>query len=62
MEQGLFATKVPEEVGGGLDYLSVTLMDRELGKATWGMMGWSGGPRSSRTPFRASSGGHLCFR
>ena len=45
MEQGLFAANMPEDVGGGgLDYLSVTLMDRELGKATWGMMGWVGRP------------------
>jgi acyl-CoA dehydrogenase len=45
MEQGLFAANMPEDVGGGgLDYLSVTLMDRELGKATWGMMGWAGRP------------------
>jgi acyl-CoA dehydrogenase len=45
MEQGLFAANMPEGVGGGgLDYLSVTLMDRELGKATWGMMGWVGRP------------------
>jgi acyl-CoA dehydrogenase len=45
MEQGLFAANMPEEVGGGgLDYLSVTLVDRELGKATWGMMGWVGRP------------------
>ncbi len=45
MEQGLFAANMPEEVGGGgLDYMSVTLMDRELGKATWGMVGWVGRP------------------
>jgi len=45
MEQGLFAANMPGDVGGGgLDYLSVTLMDRELGKATWGMMGWVGRP------------------
>jgi acyl-CoA dehydrogenase len=45
MEQGLFAANMPEEVGGGgLDYMSVTLMDRELGKATWGMIGWVGRP------------------
>jgi acyl-CoA dehydrogenase len=45
MEQGLFAANMPEEVGGGgLDYMSVTLMDRELGKATWGIIGWIGRP------------------
>ena len=30
--------------GHGLDYVSVTLMDRELGKSTWGLMGWVGRP------------------
>jgi acyl-CoA dehydrogenase len=45
MEQGLYAANMPENVGGGgLDYMSVTLMDRELGKATWGMIGWVGRP------------------
>ena len=45
MEQGLFAANMPEDVGGGgLDYLSVTLMDRELGKTTWGMVGCIGRP------------------
>jgi acyl-CoA dehydrogenase len=45
MEQGLFAANMPKEVGGGgLDYISVALMDRELGKATWGMIGWIGRP------------------
>jgi len=44
-ELGLFAANMPEEAGGGgLDYVSVTLMDRELGKSTWGLMGWVGRP------------------
>jgi acyl-CoA dehydrogenase len=44
-ELGLFAANMPEDVGGGgLDYVSVTLMDRELGKSTWGLMGWVGRP------------------
>jgi acyl-CoA dehydrogenase len=44
-EMGLFAANMPAEVGGGgLDYVSVTLMDRELGKSTWGLMGWVGRP------------------
>ncbi len=42
---GLYAANMPAEIGGGgLDYLSVTLMDRELGKSTWGLMGWVGRP------------------
>lgn len=44
-EQGLYAANMPEEAGGGgLDYLSVTLMDREIGKSTWGLCGWIGRP------------------
>src|SRR5262249_21039012 len=44
-ELGLYAANMPAEVGGGgLDFLSVTLMDRELGKSTWGLMGWVGRP------------------
>jgi acyl-CoA dehydrogenase len=44
-ELGMFAANMPEDVGGGgLDYVSVTLMDRELGKSTWGLMGWVGRP------------------
>ncbi|MGH8631835.1 MAG: acyl-CoA dehydrogenase family protein, partial [Burkholderiales bacterium] len=43
--QGLYAANMPAEIGGGgLDYLSVTLMDRELGKSTWGLIGWIGRP------------------
>jgi len=45
MEQGLHAANMPEEAGGGgLDFLSATLMDRELGKSTWGLVGWVGRP------------------
>jgi len=41
MEQGLFAYNMPAEVGGGgLDSVSTALIDRELGKSTWGLMGW----------------------
>src|SRR5215471_10078559 len=45
LEQGLHAANMPAEVGGGgLDFLSVTLMDRELGKSTYGLVGWVGRP------------------
>jgi len=45
LEQGLYAANMPAEVGGGgLDFLSATLMDRELGKSTWGLVGWVGRP------------------
>jgi alkylation response protein AidB-like acyl-CoA dehydrogenase len=44
-ERGLYAANMPEEAGGGgLDFLSATLMDRELGKSTWGLVGWVGRP------------------
>src|SRR5215510_8452233 len=44
-EQGLHAANMPEEAGGGgLDFPSATLMDRELGKSTWGLVGWVGRP------------------
>jgi acyl-CoA dehydrogenase len=45
IEQGLYAANMPAEAGGGgLDFVSATLMDRELGKATWGLVGWIGRP------------------
>ena len=45
LEQGLYAANMPAEAGGGgLDFLSATLMDRELGKSTWGLVGWVGRP------------------
>jgi len=45
MEQGLYAANMPAEAGGGgLDFLSATLMDRELGKSTYGLVGWVGRP------------------
>jgi acyl-CoA dehydrogenase len=45
VEQGLYAANMPAEAGGGgLDFVSATLMDRELGKSTWGLVGWIGRP------------------
>jgi acyl-CoA dehydrogenase len=45
IEQGLYAASMPAEVGGGgLDFLSAALLDRELGKSTWGLVGWVGRP------------------
>jgi acyl-CoA dehydrogenase len=45
IEQGLYAANMPSEAGGGgLDFVSATLMDRELGKSTWGLVGWIGRP------------------
>ncbi|WP_425449929.1 acyl-CoA dehydrogenase family protein [Virgifigura deserti] len=45
MAQGLYAANMPESVGGGgLDAVSMTLFDRELGKATWGLAGYVGRP------------------
>jgi len=45
MAMGLYAANMPAEVGGGgLDFVSATLMDRELGKSTWGLVGWIGRP------------------
>ena len=44
-ELGLYAASMPAEVGGGgLDFVSVTLMDREIGKSTYGLVGWIGRP------------------
>jgi acyl-CoA dehydrogenase len=44
-EYGLYAANMPAEVGGGgLDFLSVAMMDREIGKSTWGLCGWIGRP------------------
>jgi alkylation response protein AidB-like acyl-CoA dehydrogenase len=38
-ELGLFAANMAEDaVGGGLDYVFVTLLDRELGKSIGGLM------------------------
>jgi acyl-CoA dehydrogenase len=45
IDQGLYAANMPAEVGGGgLDFVSATLMDREFGKSTWGLVGWIGRP------------------
>ena len=45
MAQGLYAANMPESVGGGgLDTVSMTLFDRELGKASWGLAGYVGRP------------------
>jgi acyl-CoA dehydrogenase len=43
--QGLYAGNMPESVGGGgLDAVSLTLFDRELGKASWALRGYVGRP------------------
>ena len=40
IEMGFFAANLPESVGGGgLDYTSLGLMERELGKASYGLAG-----------------------
>jgi acyl-CoA dehydrogenase len=54
LEQGLYAANMPAEAGGGgLDFLSATLMDRELGKSTWGLIGWVGRPSEILNACRA---------
>ena len=62
-EQGLHAANMPEEAGGGgLDFLSATLMDRELGKSTWGLVGWVGRPSEILNACRAISATPICCR
>ncbi|MFQ5982818.1 MAG: acyl-CoA dehydrogenase family protein, partial [Woeseiaceae bacterium] len=40
IEMGFFAANLPESVGGGgLDYTTMGLFERELGKASWGLAG-----------------------
>ena len=40
IEMGFFAANLPEAVGGGgLDYTTLGLMERELGKASYGLAG-----------------------
>jgi len=42
---GLFAANMPESVGGGgLDNVSLALLDRELGKVGWGLRGYVARP------------------
>lgn len=42
---GLYAANMPERVGGGgLDAVSLALLDRELGKVGWGLRGYVGRP------------------
>ncbi len=42
---GLYAANLPEEVGGGgLDHLSMALVERELGRTTWALQGFVGRP------------------
>ena len=63
MEQGLYAANMPAEAGGGgLDFLSATLMDRELGKRPGAWSAGSAGPRRSSTPARATSATPICCR
>jgi acyl-CoA dehydrogenase len=43
--QGLYAANMPESVGGGgLDAVSLALLDREMGKASWALRGYVGRP------------------
>ena len=45
IEMGFFAANLPESVGGGgLDYMTLGLMERELGKASYGLTGHIGRP------------------
>ena len=40
IEMGFYAANLPESVGGGgLDYTTMGLFERELGKASWGLAG-----------------------
>ena len=40
IEMGFFAMNLPESVGGGgLDYATLGLVERELGKASYGLAG-----------------------
>ena len=40
LEMGFYAANLPEEVGGGgLDYMSLALMEREFGKTSFGLHG-----------------------
>jgi len=40
IEMGFYAANLPESVGGGgLDYTTLGLMERELGKASYGLAG-----------------------
>lgn len=41
LEMGFYAANLPEEVGGGgLDYVSMALIEREFGKTTYGLHGF----------------------
>lgn len=41
LEMGFYAANLPEEIGGGgLDYVSMALLEREFGKTTYGLHGW----------------------
>ncbi len=41
LEMGFYAPNLPEEVGGGgLDYKTLALFERELGKTSWGLHGY----------------------
>lgn len=41
LEMGFYAANLPEEIGGGgLDYTSMALLEREFGKTTYGLHGW----------------------
>ena len=45
IEKGFFAANLPESVGGGgLDYTSLALIERELGKSSYGLHGFIARP------------------
>ena len=45
MEMGFYAPNIPEEFGGGgLDHLTFTLLERELGRTSMGLSVWWGRP------------------
>jgi acyl-CoA dehydrogenase len=47
IELGFYAPNIPEELGGGgLDHLTFTLLERELGRTSMGLSVWWGRPSS----------------
>ncbi len=56
IELGFYAPNIPEEFGGGgLDHLTFTLLERELGRASMALRSGGAGPRTSSAPAMASS-------
>ena len=61
LEMGFYAPNLPEEIGGGgLDYKTLALFERELGKTSYGLHGYIHRPSEILLPVAASRSKNTC--